>query len=161
VSLRSLPVSLPVFFVGLALAGCQAPPSAITSDLTPHVAVPAPVVQTNAGSEQTLDTDVAPAPPLSPAPILEVKSRVAKVRTPDDAHLPKWVPVRGRLTVVDSSDLAENLGLVPQGATKKTDGRISVAEKLEEERRARKAGDPIVQGATWAFSVKPHVTRRR
>jgi hypothetical protein len=151
---RSLAFSL----VALTLAGCHARPSAITSDPAPQSVVPIPVA--HAGGEQTLDTDVAPAPPLSTAPVLEVKNRAAKVRTPDDEHLPKWVPVRGRLTVVDSSDLAENLGLVPQGSTKKSAERISVADKLEEE-RARKPGDPIVQGSTWGFSVKPHVTRRR
>jgi hypothetical protein len=129
---------LSVSVVALALAGCHARPSTITKDGPSPV--PAPVVHAGPGAgEQTLDTDVVPAPPLPTAPVLEVKNRVSKVRTPDDEHLPKWVPVRGRLTVVDSSDLAENLGLVPQGSTKKSAERISVAEKLEEERIARNA----------------------
>jgi hypothetical protein len=62
-----------------------------------------------------------------------------KVRTPDDADLPAWVPKSGRLTVVESSDLAENLGLVPMGSSRRTAERISVAEKLAEEEAARRA----------------------
>jgi hypothetical protein len=38
------------------------------------------------------------------------------VRTPADEDLPPWVPVSGRLTVVESSDIARNLGETPQPA---------------------------------------------
>jgi hypothetical protein len=62
------------------------------------------------------------------------------------------VPVSGRLTVVSSTDLAENLGLVPQGTTSKSDERISVADKLAEESAARAKTDPMTQGASWGFS---------
>ena len=94
-------------------------------------------------AERSLDTQ--PVPPPSAAttsasnsgPIFETKNRGRAVRTPSDENLPKWVPVKGRLSVVESSDLAENLGLVPVGTTKKTDERISVAEKLAEENAAR------------------------
>ena len=77
-----------------------------------------------------------PASPVAPAPVVKNPNR--KVRTPDDEHLPKWVPVKGRLTVVESSDLAENLGLVPKGSSKKSAEPISVAEKLAEEADARR-----------------------
>lgn len=47
--------------------------------------------------------------------------------------------ISGRLTVVESSDLAENLGLVPTGSAKNSDVPISVAKLLAEENAARAA----------------------
>jgi hypothetical protein len=125
--------------------------------------------------EQTIDTNVPnPAAPPAPAapiannnsqPMFETKNLKSKVRTPQDEHLPKWVPVKGRLTVVDSSDLAENLGLVPKGTTKKSDDRISVADKLAEQDAARAAakvgGDSMTQGSSWSYAKAGKVTNRR
>ena len=67
------------------------------------------------------------------------------MRTPADEDLPPWVPIEGRLTVVESSDLAENLGLVPMGSAKKSEVRISVAELLAEESAARAAASEARQ----------------
>jgi hypothetical protein len=107
--------------------------------------------------EQTLDTGVNPppqaAPPPQGAPILTTRNLKTKVRTPDDEHLPKWVPVKGRLTVVDSSDLAENLGLVPKGTAKKSDERVSVADKLAEEADARRANAAPAQGVSASYAA--------
>jgi hypothetical protein len=63
------------------------------------------------------------------------------------------VPLRGRLTVVEAPDLAENLGLVPKGTTKTADGRISVAELMANggasTASASTAPDPGPRSATW------------
>lgn len=96
--------------------------------------------------EQPLDTDVTPEPPkpaptqvtppkpLTPPPPKKKKEhRFRRVRTPRDEDLPAWVPISGRLTVVESCDLAENLGLAPMG-TALDGGCPSVAELLEKER---------------------------
>jgi hypothetical protein len=69
-----------------------------------------------------------------------------------DEHLPSWVPVTGRLTVVQSHDLAENLGLVPTGTTKKTEGRISVSEMLAQNATAPAKAEAGPRGATWLAS---------
>jgi hypothetical protein len=121
--------------------------------------------------EQTLDTNVGPQHPVAPmaaasnAPVLATSNlKHSKVRTVSDEHLPKWVPVKGRLTVVDSSDLAENLGLVPKGTTKKSDERISVADKLQEESAARAAHgdrDPMTQGSSWSYAKAGKFRSRR
>jgi hypothetical protein len=64
------------------------------------------------------------------------------------------VPVRGRLSVVDSSDLAENLGLAPKGSTKSADTRITVAAALAQKSVqttpvAAQAGSQNTTSATW------------
>lgn len=106
--------------------------------------------------EVTLDTS-ANAPP-----VLQIKNKKSKVRTVSDENLPKWVPKKGRLTVVDSADLAENLGLVPKGATKKSDERISVADKLAEADAARvSTGDPMTQGSSWSYAKAGRVVNHR
>lgn len=113
--------------------------------------------------EQPLDTNVGPQHPPAPGAVATRPSK-HKVRTVADEHLPKWVPARGRLTVVDSADLAENLGLVPRGATMKSDERISVADKLEEEHAARAAArgtDPMVQGSSWSYAKAGKFRSRR
>ena len=109
--------------------------------------------------EQSIDTQVGPPS----APVLTTHDlKTSKVRTVPDEQLPKWVPKRGRLTVVDSSDLAENLGLVPKGSTKKSDERISVADKLEEERAARIArGDTMQEGTSWSYARAGKFRSRR
>jgi hypothetical protein len=149
-----------------AQAQTAAPPQAPVAVAVP-VYAPAPA-QAAPGSlaEKPLDTRTPPPaaqPPQEvPAPVVANKNR--KVRTVSDEHLPSWVPARGRLTVVESSDLAENLGLVPAGTTKKTDERISVAEKLAEENEARagtaRPSDPIVRGVNWNFSTARSRPRR-
>jgi hypothetical protein len=133
---------------------------------TPVAAAPAPAPAR--GGEQSLDTQpvTPPAPATAPAappgtPILETKNRSRPVRTPSDENLPKWVPARGRLTVVESSDLAENLGLVPRGTTKKSEERISVADKLAEERSARaSAGEASNQPISATYSAGRFVSHR-
>jgi hypothetical protein len=117
--------------------------------------------------EQHLETPPVKPPPAPPPadPALDVKNRktARAVRTPSDENLPKWVPVRGRLSVVESSDLAENLGLVPVGTTKKSDERISVSDKLAEESAARKASQPdqITQGVSWNYAGAGRFRGRR
>jgi hypothetical protein len=119
--------------------------------------------------EQRLDTNVGPAAtpaaPAAPPPgtvVLDTKNlKLAKVRTPSDEKLPKWVPAKGRLTVVGSSDLAENLGLVPVGTTKKSDERISVSEKLSEESASRAKTDSMQQGTSWSYAKAGRVRSRR
>jgi hypothetical protein len=167
---RSLSVSL-LASVALVVfaAGCKDYGNAVSQTTVSQATVPVqpvpqpPVIASNAAApaqpahgERTLDPQPAPAPPPAPAPtapVLEAKNRKNAVRTPSDDNLPKWVPVRGRLTVVDSSDLAENLGLVPPGTTKKTDERISVADKLAEQNAARAAHtDPMTAGVSWNYA---------
>jgi hypothetical protein len=173
--MRSLALSVVVVASAAALAaltlGCQnrpdlaawtrsavaqqpaAPPPIVTAV---PVYAPAPQAQ-GPVDEKLLDTQVTP-PPAPPAnagaeaPVLVTKNRNKPVRTISDENLPTWVPVRGRLTVVSSSDLAENLGLVPVGTTKSTDERISVADKLAEEHSARTASAQTSRGGEFAFS---------
>jgi hypothetical protein len=117
-------------------------------------AAPSPPSQ----AERSLDTQPVPPPaaatPANSGPIFETKNRstARPVRTPSDDNLPKWVPVKGRLSVVESSDLAENLGLVPVGTTKKTDERISVADKLAEESAARAANPSPAQPSSYSYA---------
>jgi hypothetical protein len=135
-------------FAQLAIPQAQAaqpPAQPATAPQAPAQAPQAAPAAPRAGvGEQILDTGVVapppqalPAPQIAPAPVAKNPNR--KVRTPDDEHLPKWVPVKGRLTVVESSDLAENLGLVPKGSSKKSAEPISVADKLADEADARRA----------------------
>ncbi len=120
-----------------------------------------------ASGEVTLDTNVRPEPPLAApgAPAVTTSNlKHSKLRAVSDDQLPKWVPVKGRLTVVDSHDLAENLGLVPKGTTKKTDERISVADKLQEEAATRAAAsrtDPMTQGTSWSYAKAGKFRSRR
>ena len=158
----------------LVLAGCQgrhvlggSPRAQLQPVPVPAEPAPPPVAAAAqaGGAEQAIDTNVKPATkPAEPATIAAAKAPEApKVRTPSDDHLPKWVPARGRLTVVESSDLAENLGLVPKGATKKSpDERISVADKLAEESAQRaKSSDPMTKGTSWSYSKPGRVTNHR
>ena len=148
-----------------SIAPTAGPTAAAAPPSIPAAASPSPSQPTmvSALAEQTLDTDVGPAPlPAGDAPVLTTHDRrKSKVRTVSDERLPKWVPVRGRLTVVDSSDLAENLGLVPKGTTKSTDERISVADKLAEESAARAKSDPIVQGVSFSYAKPGRFRSRR
>lgn len=93
--------------VAAALVFSDAPPE-------PRAVVRAPV--TNVGPENPLETEVPPppAPPRKPPPPDAgpyMPNGHRPVRTPDDSELPPWCPVTGRLTVVESSDIAKNLGL--------------------------------------------------
>jgi hypothetical protein len=111
---------------------------------------PAPVVQA-APAQPKVDTS---------APVVMTNNLAhSKLRTTPEETLPKWVPKNGRLSVVDSSDLAENLGLVPQGATKKTEERISVADKLQEEKTQR-AKDPNNYATSFSYSKAGRVRSR-
>jgi len=118
--------------LGLAVAAfvVEAPPAR-------EVRLPPKVVVAIDG-EQELETEVlAPAPPLAvPAPAPEPDDEEfpngnPRVQTPRDEDLPAWCPVSGRLTVFESSDLAENLGLVPMGTFKRTGKKFSVAALME------------------------------
>ncbi|MBX3205748.1 MAG: hypothetical protein KF764_11815 [Labilithrix sp.] len=142
----------------------RATPVAVPTEVAPAEATPrsAPMFAAAPSGEQTIDTQVGPTYEPSTAPVLTTHDlKRSKVRTVSDERLPKWVPVRGRLTVVDSSDLAENLGLVPKGATKKSDERISVADKLAEESAARAASDPMTQGSSWGYAKAGRFRSRR
>ena len=133
----------------------QAPAPVVVA---PPPSVPQPMFQAPTGAEQTLDTSGGPQM-LGASALPKPGTRV---RTPSDENLPRWVPTRGRLTVVESSDLAENLGLVPRGTSKKTGERVSVQDKLEEEAQARAAqAKAAPQQGGFAFSVKSHVRNHR
>lgn len=104
--------------------------------------------------ERMINTISAP----TPAPVTTVATPT--IRKPgSDEGLPSWVPISGRLSVVEAPDLAENLGLVPQGTTK-AQGRISVADALAKsaavgQNTAALATAPAPSGirsATWLAS---------
>jgi hypothetical protein len=143
---RWYPVVLSLF--ALVAMGCEAkasretrdPASASDAYLTPAPAAPV--------GEQRLDTTTsAPAP----APVTTIAVRPT-TKPGGDENLPSWVPLTGRLTVVEAPDLAENLGLVPQGTTK-TQGRISVAEALAQNTVApATAPGGSIRSATWLAS---------
>jgi len=118
-----------------AAEGSRAGAANATPTTTPATNELASAAATAPAGEQRIDTSPrAPTPAdriaVTNAP-LNTNFRGAKPRKPgSDENLPKWVPLRGRLTVVEAPDLAENLGLVPKGATKTAEGRISVAELM-------------------------------
>lgn len=118
----------------------------------PVQAQPAPAAPATPQAEQKLDTT---------NPVVATNNlQVSTIRTTSDEHLPKWVPKKSRLTVVDSSDLAENLGLAPKGTAKKNPAeRVSVAEKLEEE-SAKRAKDPNNYAQSFSFSKAGRVRSR-
>ncbi|MBX3226698.1 MAG: hypothetical protein KIT84_39245 [Labilithrix sp.] len=144
---------------GRAVGVASAPPRVVFAAAPPVTTCAVPL------REQPLETetDVAPAPKPRPAPVPKVKAprKIAiapngnrAVRTPADEDLPAWVPIRGRLTVVESSDLAENLGLLPIGWAKAHPDEIaSVAALLEAERAARAAAAPPPSSGptTWTY----------
>ena len=159
---RWLPV-VPVAFslcglgIGLLIMGCsnkphvEPRPATATESFDPlparAPAAAAPTALANAPSgERTIDTTTS-----APAPI--TTSRFAKTRNKpgSDENLPSWVPLRGRLTVVEAPDLAENLGIVPKGTTKNAQARISVADALDKNAGAGAAQPAAAQpiGATW------------
>lgn len=152
--------------VGVSQAQPSAPPTAPQAVVVapPPPVPPAPVAAAPRApspmfqAEQPIDTSEGPT--MMAAAPMRTTAR-AKVRTPDDDTLPKWVPKRGRLTVVESSDLAENLGLVPRGTTKKSAERISAQDKLEEEAQARAANRGAEPSSGFAFSVKSHIKNHR
>lgn len=167
------PSCLFLVFAPLAMLACSRDPSVGRTQLTSAEVVP---VQ-NAQVEPAPAAPPAPAQPVPTArpmfegeqaidtsapPVLETRNlKTSKVRTVPDEQLPKWVPKRGRLTVVDSSDLAENLGLVPKGTTKTSEERISVAEKLAEESAARAAAADSTTASTSFTWVGPGRFRSR
>jgi len=142
---------------GLGTMGCEGKPrvdprpAAVAAPATNELAGAA--LTAGARGEQRLDTStpVAPTPAnriaVTNAP-LSTSFRATKARKPgSDENLPKWVPVRGRLTVVEAPDLAENLGLVPKGSTKTAEGRVSVAELM-----ANGGNTATATSATWLAS---------
>ena len=113
-----------------ALAQQTVQPAPVQVATPVQVQQPQPAAQPT--GEQKLDT--------SAQPILQQNNlQVSSIRTVSDEHLPKWVPKRGRLSVVDSSDLAENLGIVPKGSTKAATERISASDELAKQDAARQA----------------------
>jgi hypothetical protein len=146
--------------LGLVTTGCAAKEPA---DARQHANVAneisAPAVNAPAG-ERLLDT--TPAAPAAPR-VLGITNAAAPItttRTPRrhkpgaDENLPSWVPVRGRLTVVEAPDLAENLGLVPRGTTRSSASRVSVADALavSPSPTAAPAADAGARSATWLAS---------
>ncbi len=146
--------------LGVATMGCSnAPPKKVvattpaTNELAgAAAATPAPI------GEQRLDTST----PAAPTPAnriantnapLTTNFRAAKARKPgSDENLPKWVPLRGRLTVVEAPDLAENLGLVPKGTTKSSDERVSVADLMAKSNGNASNAANSATSATWLAS---------
>jgi hypothetical protein len=162
-STRLLLVTALAALAGLTTMGCEArrsdtqrAPLAMTA--TNELAGAAGTNRAGVG-EQRLDTST----PVAPTPASRIASmnaplttsyRAAKARKPgSDENLPTWVPLRGRLTVVEAPDLAENLGLVPRGSTRSAEGRISVAERMANGAGATTApADASSRSATWLAS---------
>ena len=151
---------------GLLTMACDARSTAPRIDARANVAneLGLPSSSTAVG-ERLLDT--SPAPQLLPppprvlgitnAPAPLTTTRAPKSRKPgSDESLPSWVPVRGRLTVVEAPDLAENLGIVPRGTTKANQARINVAEALATPTVAAAPvaprADSGARSATWLAS---------
>lgn len=166
---RLLAVAGATFFTAIGVvigARSAGPPSAPAEQvmLLPPPPAPAQAAPLAGHAEQPIDTSITPPPPARhaaapPRPrATETKlDDIHRVRTPSDDDLPKWVPIRGRLTVVDAADLAENLGLVPAGSTAKSTERIAVAEKLATSSATQippKPSDPIVRGVNWNLSSR-------
>jgi hypothetical protein len=151
--------------LGVATMGCSNAPSKkvaaagnltgapATNELSAVAAGAAPV------GEQRLDTST----PAAPTPAnriantnapLTTSFRAAKARKPgSDENLPNWVPLRGRLTVVEAPDLAENLGLVPKGTTKSSEERVSVADLMAKNSATASTGNATSgTSATWLAS---------
>ena len=164
--LQSGSVLLVVGLVAIFTMGCEARPAAPPTDARASVAnelgLPSP---SSPVGERLLDTSAPQALPPPPrilgitnAPAPVTPTRASKTRkSGSDENLPSWVPVRGRLTVVEAADLAENLGIVPRGTAKANQGRISVAEALAPP--ASVAAAPIAarsdggaRSATWLAS---------
>jgi hypothetical protein len=154
---KYLPIAIASASLG-ALAVMAMSPRNANAQMNAPVQVQAPV-QMQAPVQQAPVPVQAPAPVHgeqkldTSAPVLQTNNLAhSKIHTTPEESLPKWVPKRGRLSVVDSSDLAENLGLVPQGTTKKNpDERISVADKLNEE-KAQRAKDPNNYATSFSYS---------
>lgn len=121
------------------------------------VQAPVQVQQPVQAQQAAAPVAAAPAVPAQAVPqaepVLHTNNLAhSTIQTPSDEKLPTWVPKKGRLSVVESTDLAENLGLVPQGTTKKNQGeRISVADKLNEE-KAQRAKDPNNYATSFSYS---------
>ena len=164
--LHSGSFALVVSLFGIFTMGCEARSAAPQIDARASVAnelgLPSP--NTPVG-ERLLDTSAPQALPPPPrvlgitnAPAPVTTTRAAKTRKAgSDENLPSWVPVRGRLTVVEAADLAENLGIVPRGTTKANQARIHVADALAAP--APVAPEPITtrsdggaRSATWLAS---------
>ena len=154
--------ALALALLGLLTAGCngtQAVPSPVQTRASLGDDV-SPGPRGMAIGEKLLDTGptVSPTRPVavapSPAPV--TTTRAPKIRKPgSDENLPSWVPLRGRLTVVEAPDLAENLGLVPRGTTRASATRVSVAETLAASPSATPAPARFESGprsATWLAS---------
>jgi hypothetical protein len=121
---------------GILTLGCEAKPAKpqveARTNIGNEIAVGTPTAPIG---ERLLDTSPAPSPAralaAAPTPAPVTTTRAPKIRRPgSDENLPSWVPVRGRLSVVEAPDLAENLGLVPKGTTRASQTRISVADAL-------------------------------
>jgi len=121
---------------GILTIGCEARPAKPLVDARANVANELAVGTATAPiGERLLDTSASPSPAralaLAPTPAPVTTTRAPKIRRPgSDENLPSWVPLRGRLSVVEAPDLAENLGLVPKGTTKTSQTRINVADTL-------------------------------
>ena len=146
---KYLPVAIVSASLGALVVIAMTPRNAQAQQAQAPVAQVAPVQAAPAApapqGEQKLDT--------SAAPIITTHALTpSKIRTTPEEQLPTWVPKKGRLSVVDSTDLAENLGLVPEGTTKANpDQRISVKEKLTE--RAKDTNN-YATGFTYAKAGK-------
>lgn len=158
---KYLPIAIASASLGALAVMLMAPGAAHAQNAPAPVQVAAPVqaqpaapapVQAAPQAEQKLDTT---------NPVIQTNNlQVSTIRTTSDEHLPKWVPKKGRLSVVDSSDLAENLGLAAKGTAKKNPAeRVSVAEKLEEE-SAKRAKDPNNYATSFSYSKAGRVRSR-
>ena len=159
-------VVLVLSLLGMFTMGCEARSAAPRVDARTSGANEPGLPSPNAPvGERLLDTSAPQALPPPPrvlgitnAPAPVTTTRAAKTRRPgSDENLPSWVPVRGRLTVVEAADLAENLGIVPRGTTKANQARIHVADALAAP--APVAAAPITtrtdggaRSATWLAS---------
>ncbi len=151
-----------VLVLGAAAIGCGSKPSSEshTSRTNGNVnggsELATPATQATHIGERLLDTG-NPAPAIAarpPAPATTFAAPPKKQKPGSDENLPAWVPVRGRLTVVQAPDLAENLGLAPKGSSRNGDTRVTVADAL-----AQRGAPPVTtttdssqRSATWLAS---------
>jgi hypothetical protein len=158
---------------GAASIACSAKPP---SDSRPAIATSnegfGPSTPSAPVGERLLDTTTpartpAPVPTalaravpsaFTPAPVTTFAPARSRNKPGSDENLPKWVPVRGRLSVVEVPDLAENLGLAPKGSTKSAETRVTVADALAQRTppatttTSAQAGAGSSTSATWLAS---------
>lgn len=147
-----------VLVLGAAAIGCGSKPSSTSrtnGNVNASNELAMPAGQAAQGGERLLDTGNPGAPAVAarpPAPATTFAAPPKTQKPGSDENLPAWVPVRGRLTVVQVPDLAENLGLAPKGSSRNADTRVTVADALAQRGAPAVATDTSQRSATWLAS---------